>query len=514
MASEEMDIESLLADILDDDKPLPVKPTVAQAVVNTQLNATGNKAGDVAMDNPEDFLESLMNEPATPSPMDVAAAAEVGAEMVLSEVMEPAVTQRVTERDEIAEAMKAHGLNVKTNVTDSPEPKPAKGAPVQIKTITPNELVQNIKDQAEVATAMDEADEAIERLFAGDSPTSPPKKQPLNAQAHAGDGDGAAREAGVFADSSEREEGTAVTAMKMPTFTADDFAETMDIRNFATLVTLNTARWHAKVKDRQASKDAAAVSEAEEGAFETRKHLLGGANAALKAIHKAIDEARAAHYEMTLPWTTTSMQDIGRRTGGRLLPNTLFVEYTTVMATKKQQMLDALAKFEPEYPKLIEEAKKKLGKRFDAREYPNVSSIRSHFDLSFDFQPIPKGDDFKGLPQVQLDALARKINDNTQKQAENAMQEVWSRLHEAVSRMAERLSSPDKLFHDSLVQNVRDVARLLAHLNVTQDAKVEALRKAVEKHLCQHEPKVLRTNMTIRAQVGAHAVSIIQEMDK
>lgn len=561
MASSEIDIESLLADILDDDKPLP-KPTVAQAVINTQLNATGNKAGDVAMDNPEDFLESLMNdEPAAPTPMDVAQAAEIGGEIALAEagIDEPEtvdealagmtedelrsavqqvgvnvgqVTQRVTKakeeiakviangavsetavapvpRDEIAEAMEAHGLAPK-RLLNRPTSEEIK------------EIVQTVKDQIEVEEVMDEADAAVAALF-GDTPTQPTSKQAAldRALTQAGAAAKAAMATpapgdldSVFADSSEREEGAAVQPLKMPTFTAADFASTMDIRNFATLVTLNTARWHAKVKDRQASKDAAAVSEAEEGAFETRKHLLGGANAALKAIHKAIDEARAAHYEMTLPWTTTSMQDIGRRTGGRLLPNTLFVEYTTVMAAKKQQMLDALSKFEPAYPTLIEEAKKKLGKRFDAREYPNVSSIRQHFDLSFDFQPIPKGDDFKGLPKVQLDALARKINDNTQKQAEHAMQEVWVRLHEAVSRMAERLSSPDKLFHDSLVQNVRDVARLLAHLNVTQDAKVEALRKSVEKHLCQHEAKVLRTNMTIRAQVGAHAVSIIQEMDK
>lgn len=416
--AEDFDLESLLSDILDDNKPLPTKPTVAQTVVNTQLNATGNKAGSVAMDNPEDFLESLMNDetPATPSPMDVAGAAEIGGELAAAEAgLNEEVTQRVT---------------------------------------------------------------------------------------------------GVFADSADREEGAAVVPVKMPTFTAADFASTMDIRNFATLVTLNTARWHAKVKDRKAAQDAAIANDADAGAFETRKKLLVGADSLLKTIHKAIDEARAAHYEMTLPWTTTSMQDIGRRTGGRLLPNTLFVEYTTVMAQKKQQMLDALNKFEPEYPLLVEQAKAKLGKRFDAREYPNVSSIRSHFDLSFDFQPIPQGDDFKGLPQAQLDALASKINDNTQKQAENAMQEVWMRLYDCVAKMAERLSTPDKLFHNTLVQNVRDTARLLAHLNVTQDPKVEALRKKVEKHLCQHDPKVLRENMTIRTQVAAQAASIIEEMNQ
>jgi hypothetical protein len=188
--------------------------------------------------------------------------------------------------------------------------------------------------------------------------------------------------------------------------------------------------------------------------------------------------------------------------------------WRAVASQKKQQMQDALAKFIPAYPHLVEEAKKKLGKRFDAREYPNASSIASHFNLSFDFQPIPKGDDFKGLPQAQLNALAAKINDNTRIMAENAMQEVWKRLYDVVSKMAERLSSPDKLFHNTLVQNVRDTARLLAHLNVTHDAKVEALRKKVEKYLCQHDPKVLRENPVIRAQVAAHAQSIIEEMNK
>jgi hypothetical protein len=279
-------------------------------------------------------------------------------------------------------------------------------------------------------------------------------------------------------------------------------------------VTLNTARWHAKVRDRQASKDAATMGEADEHAFETRKRLLVGADEKLKAIHKAIDEARGAHYRLTLPWTTTSMEDIGRRTGGRLLPNTLFVEYTQVMAGHKQAMQAALGAFIPDYPALIAVAQKKLGKRFDAREYPNPSSIASHFDLSFDFQPIPQVDDFKGLPQVQLDALAAKINDNTRKQAENAMQDVWKRLHDAVGRMAERLSSPDKLFHNTLVENVRDVARLMAHLNVTQDAKIEALRKKVEKHLTKHDAKHLREHPTVRTQVGAMAVSILQEMNQ
>lgn len=455
------DLEALLANILDDTKPLPVQPTPAQTIINTQVNA-GHNPGHVAMDNPDDFLESLLNEPELPALGTPEFGPAVQAEMDAKGITLPELVEAAKQAKATNQVIFAGATGVTQCVTiDDPE-----------RVIS----IPGLEEEPGIVAAEVQASSA----------------------------------AAIFTDTDVRE--NKIASIKMPVFTASDFAETMDIRNFATLVTLNTARWHAKAKDRQASKDAATMNEADENSFETRKRLLVGADTLLKKIHKAIDEARAAHYEMTLPWTTTSMSDNGRRTGGRLLPNTLFVEYTTVMAAKKKAMLAALDAFEPEYPNLVEIARKKLGKRFDQREYPNVSSIRTHFDLSFDFQPIPKGDDFKGLPQAQLDALASKINDNTQKRAELAMQDVWVRLHEAVGRMAERLSSPDKLFHGTLVQNVRDTARLLAHLNVTGDAKVESLRQKVEKYLCTHEASVLRENQTIRRTTAAHAQSIIEEM--
>jgi hypothetical protein len=300
----------------------------------------------------------------------------------------------------------------------------------------------------------------------------------------------------------------------IPSFTSADMAKVMDIRNFASLVTLNTSRWHAKVKDRQASRDAAHAAGAVDAAFETRKRLLVGADDTLKAIHRTIDEARAAHYEMTLPWTTTGLNDVGKRAGGRLLPNTLFFEYTQVMADKKKAMDAALNTFVPLYPQLVQQARSKLGTRFDPSEYPVASAIRSHFQLAFDFMPIPAGTDFKGLPQQQLNTLAQHLNTNTQRMMENAMQDVWVRLHKVVGHMAERLSSPDKMFHSTLVENIRDVVRLLGHLNVTSDPRIDSLRQKVEKLLCPHDAKDLREKATLRTQVAAHAQSILAEMDK
>lgn len=319
-----------------------------------------------------------------------------------------------------------------------------------------------------------------------------------------------ATDAPLFTD--QRPVTAAVPSLQMPVFTAEDFAETTDIRNFAMLATLNTARWHAKARDRQAARDVGAANEAKESAFDVKKNLLAGADTALKDIHRIIDEARAAHYNMTLPWTTTSLQDKGKRTGARLLPNSLFEDYVKAMHGFKERMSEKLDAFEPAYPAMVEEAKKALGKRFDAGEYPNASSIRGHFDLSFDFQPLPKGEDFKGLPGKQLQALADKINANTRKMAENAMQDVWHRASEAVSHMAERLSSPDKTFHASMIDNIRDVASMMEHLNITSDTRVEQLRQKIAKHLCGAEAKEIRENPVLRQKIGAMAVSILQEM--
>jgi hypothetical protein len=300
----------------------------------------------------------------------------------------------------------------------------------------------------------------------------------------------------------------------IPTFTTDEIADAIDIRNFGTLVSLQTKRWHAKVKDRQASKDAATASGADSEAFDTHKRLLVGADEKLKRIHKALDVARAKHYDMTLPWSTVSAAESGKRTGARLLPNTLFMEYTTAMAHAKQEMKQALADFIPAYPGLVNLAKTKLGTRFNQAEYPHSSSIGQHFDLSFDFMPIPLGDDFKGLAQAQVDKLADAMQRKTNVMLENAMQDAWVRLHEIVSHAAERLGNPDALFHTTMVENIREQAKLLKHLNVIGDQRIENVRFYIEKHLTMHEAVDIRKDEHLRKTLAKYAKGALEMMDE
>lgn len=303
----------------------------------------------------------------------------------------------------------------------------------------------------------------------------------------------------------------------MPSFTNDEVMEALDIRNFGMLVSLSTQRWHAKVKDRKAAMDAAGATGADASAFEARKRLLVGADEKLKRVHKAIDAARTDHYRMTLPWSTVGINDQGKRAGRRLLPNTLFFDYTKTMGKHKQEMQTALGEFINAYPTLIAIAQQKLGGSFSQNDYPPPASIGRYFDLSFDFDPIPTGGDFENVQLAQADKLAAALNKKTRVMLENAMQDAWSRLYEDIQHAVNVLKNPDAMFHYTLVDKLREHASMLSHLNVTKDVRIEAIRKEIESNLCRWDVKEIRNDDALRrrlAEAAAKVFSLMQDYAK
>lgn len=313
----------------------------------------------------------------------------------------------------------------------------------------------------------------------------------------------------VFAEVVEK------ATVPLPTFTTDEIAEELDIRNFATLVTLNTARWHAKVKDREAAKAAADAAGATPEAFEARKRLLAGCDQELKAVHKEIDTARTEHYRLTMPWSSIGVNDVGKRSGGRLMPNTLFFDYCTVMAQCKQAMEVKLDIFVKKYPSLLAVVQQKLGTAFDPAQYPNPSSIAAHFNLSFDFNPIPVGEDFKGLQDAQVQKLGAALNRKTRKMLENAMQDAWKTLYDCVQHAANVLADPDKMFHKTLIEKLVKQVSLLSHLNATKDKGIEEIRVMLtQSNLCLHDPKDIRKDEALRKRLAAEAAGIVKRMEE
>lgn len=316
------------------------------------------------------------------------------------------------------------------------------------------------------------------------------------------------------ADDDGAPSGVALPMVSFPQFTTADVAAQLDIRNFATLCKLKVRKWIGRKRDKTAAKKAESDHGSVDGTYTAYKKLFAGTEDKLKAVNSVLDSARTRHYQMTLPWSTTGLDDSGRRDGPRLLANTLFMEYITEMGQAKQMVLAKLGELRNAYPTLLVEAQKNLGSAFVVTDYPTVDDLESMFTLDFEFNPVPDGMDFKGLPAQQAQKLADRLNQSRRACLENAMKDVWQRMHVVVLKMAERLGDPKHTFHDTLVTNVRETADLMRHLNATGDPKVEAIRVKIEADLCKYEPGILREDLRKRALTASLARNILEDMER
>ena len=93
------------------------------------------------------------------------------------------------------------------------------------------------------------------------------------------------------------------------------------------------------------------------------------------------------------------------------------------------------------------------------------------------------------------------------------MNDAWSRLHQTMARMVERLSGNDKkIFRNSLVDNALELTGLLTKLNVTKDPKLEQARIGLEKSLMGVSPEDLRQHADLRQDVLARVNSIMENI--
>jgi hypothetical protein len=133
--------------------------------------------------------------------------------------------------------------------------------------------------------------------------------------------------------------------------------------------------------------------------------------------------------------------------------------------------------------------------------------------------PLPDANDFRViLGDEEKDRIKRQITASVQASLTVASQELWQRMYEAVSHMAERLSAykasgegVEHPFRDSIVTNLVKLVDVMPRLNVTGDPELERLTSQVRASLLV-DPAELRKSQDIRAETAQKAARIAQQM--
>lgn len=265
----------------------------------------------------------------------------------------------------------------------------------------------------------------------------------------------------------------------------------------AMLVNLSVSAWTASKKDNNASTSVKAQASATAQAGWFNKRLVNPDS--LKAIGKVEGRIRDFHYKHTLPWGDN---------GDRILSALAYMDYVDGLRALKNEFENEVAGFVRDYPSLVQSARGMLGSLYDPGDYPTPESIKQRFEVRSGFTPMPDAADFR--VDVGAEAVAeikKSITESVNERLRVATKECWLRLDDVVKKMADTLDDPERVFRDSLVENIRELVILLPKMNLTGDKALDVAIMEIKGNLLV-EPDGVRKDKKLRAIVAAQAQEI------
>lgn len=281
----------------------------------------------------------------------------------------------------------------------------------------------------------------------------------------------------------------------------------MNLSDVSLLAVLNISQWTARKYDKEATKQIAIKHGIDSAVGRYNKSLLPMTDE-LKAITNNSVFIRDWYYENTLPYTYE---------GVRILPSRRFFEFMQQWNKLNAHWHFLTDTFLSHYPEHVTNAEVMLGPLYDTNDYPTVLTIRDYFKINMHVSPVPNAKGFYDvLAQDMAAGMAEELVKSSQEAMQKAMQECWVRLYNIVHRFSAKLAADSASLREDHVQSMLDNARelciLLEHLNMADDANLEAMRLEVEKQLCKYSAAVLSSHDLSKNEVKASADEIMRKM--
>jgi len=282
----------------------------------------------------------------------------------------------------------------------------------------------------------------------------------------------------------------------------------IDITSAALLVDWSISTWTGRRTDKKATAELLHQNGARKGVASVNKSIMGNFDE-LSALTSAKTRFDSALKGATMPWTDNGL---------RLLPVAQHQEFEHMITGLQQEWEDLLNKFRSAYAFKIGQAQLELGKLFDPDIYPPVDHVISKFKFTYHYMPLANASDFR----VQIGhEQAAQIRDqyaamyDTQLQA--AMGDVWQRVHTALTHLIDKLNACDEnektRLHNSTVETIHSMARLLDACNLTNDPQMTQAANAIRDMMLGVNKDALKLSETLRGDTRKKAESIAKTIN-
>jgi hypothetical protein len=283
------------------------------------------------------------------------------------------------------------------------------------------------------------------------------------------------------------------------------------LQDKAMLFGIKLRTYNPHKRDREMSNIVAQAYQADKDYISTTKRLVP--KSAYDAIQKIDTKIRAHVYDNTRPW----LDD-----GIRVLPMSIYFEFCDELSNLLGQREQLVNEFCEQWPTTRQEVINALGGSYRDGDIPD--NITDRFGVDKVFMPIPRAGDFRaeGLDPEDI----AKIESETLQRIEEQFnsKDLWERIRRTLTTQSgpvgQRLrdyGTDDEgkvvnKFHDTLINNIKDLVKVLPKLNITNDPDVDEIAQQLKAEVCAYDPEVLRVDDQLRMSVADKADEILKRV--
>lgn len=273
----------------------------------------------------------------------------------------------------------------------------------------------------------------------------------------------------------------------------------------AMLVRLTIRGWTGSKVDKQILNEAARNHHADASQWKANKLLLP--KGALDGVKRTENQAREAHYLITLPWTDGGL---------RVLSSAKYFDYTAKVRECEEIHMEEVRKLSDKLPDHMEQVRYNLGDTFSESDYPSPQQLLRMFSFRVDYFPMSDPSDFRcNLGDDAKELVAQSIRNNVRE----SLKDVYTRIHTVVARAAETLpkykvtaDGAQNIFRDSLVDNITNLVELIPDLNFIDDPDLASMAADLKSRLCCYSADTLRRDDNARATAAQAAQEIMDKV--
>jgi hypothetical protein len=236
------------------------------------------------------------------------------------------------------------------------------------------------------------------------------------------------------------------------------------------------------------------------------KKLLDTSHAAYRAVNSVKHQAVAYWRTISLPYPEL---------GIRLIRQSDVDALNSRLTSFQSELADSVEVLQRHYADLKSAARERLGRLFNASDYPDT--LQSWFAVSWDFPSVEPPDYLRQLNPALYEEEARRVSARFEQAVEMAEQAFLEELSGLVTHLSERLSGGDdgkpKIFRDSAVGNLTDFFQRFRRLNVRSNEELDELVNQVQRVIRGVRPQQLRDDASVRERIAENLSSVQPLLD-